>query len=304
MAKNIYLHWFRSKKDGLNFGDEITPYIIERITNSKVYQVLIPSTPSRMFVRGFRSLRNGDISFKEFIGILPSMLAKNYILGAGSILGWCTSKNAIVWGSGIIRRNDEIQQSDFRAVRGKYSQNRIKELGMVPPKVIGDPALLVPLVYNPTKIKRYKIGIIPHFTHNEYFKLYGKIENVLVINLLDDIEKVIDDIKSCELTISTSLHGLIVSHAYNIPSLWFFIKNKSLGGDDIKFLDYFSSVDINEYKPYEIPGHSDFNVEEIVYLFESNNTISKTNIDILDIQKGLLKVAPFELKSEYQNMIN
>jgi len=78
--------------------------------------------------------------------------------------------------------------------------------------------------------------------------MYNERKDIKVINLINkDIELVINDILSCEKTISSSLHGLIVSDAYNIPNKWVKFNDK-LCGDDTKFYDYFKSVkrvDIN-----------------------------------------------------------
>ena len=91
-------------------------------------------------------------------------------------------------------------------------------------------------------------------------------EEIKVINLINtNIESVINDILSCEKTISSSLHGLIVSDAYNIPNTWVKFDN-NIKGDDTKFHDYFKSVnrsdtnfvDCMNYKkiPKNIQRHS------------------------------------------------
>jgi pyruvyltransferase len=66
-------------------------------------------------------------------------------------------------------------------------------------------------------------------------------EGVRLIDMQDPIEEVIDRIAACELVASSSLHGLIASHAYSIPAFW--IKFRPLlSGDDSKFHDYFLSI--------------------------------------------------------------
>jgi hypothetical protein len=42
------------------------------------------------------------------------------------------------------------------------------------------------------------------------------------------------------LTYSSSLHGVIVSHAFGVPSIWM-ASSKPLHGDGVKFDDYFAS---------------------------------------------------------------
>lgn len=68
-----------------------------------------------------------------------------------------------------------------------------------------------------------------------------------IINLFNPIERVVDSILACENTFSSSLHGIIVSYAYNIPSLRFVFSKNNLG--DLKFHDYFLSVNLKKYNP-------------------------------------------------------
>lgn len=95
----------------------------------------------------------------------------------------------------------------------------------------------------------------------------------------------IKDIFSCEKTFSSSLHGLIVSHAYNIPCVWVEFLDKVIG-NGFKFKDYLKSVNLDEYKPAhfrnEIPEF-----EDLMKLFDDK----KFNIDIN--LKPLEKACPF-----------
>ena len=61
----------------------------------------------------------------------------------------------------------------------------------------------------------------------------------MLIDPTDKWENVIDAIVSCKSVVSSSLHGLICSDAYNIPNLW--IDEFELKEGDFKFKDYFSS---------------------------------------------------------------
>jgi pyruvyltransferase len=72
-----------------------------------------------------------------------------------------------------------------------------------------------------------------------------KIKNkeILIINLknnYEDINNTLDKINSCELIFSSLLHGLIISHSYNIPCILFEINN--IKNDYFKFIDYYKSV--------------------------------------------------------------
>ena len=208
-----------------NFGDIITPYLVKKLTN--IAPILFrPSYELSMFCK--------------------------YFIMTGSIIV-DARKNSIVWGSGLIKTSQKISGGRFLAVRGPRTAKRLKELGFSEPSVYGDPALLLPLLYRPkSTLKTYKIGIIPHYVDYEEIKkmvdsfLYSDIK---VINLLNNnVEDVIDEIVNCERIISTSLHGVIVANAYDIPTMWWKFSNKLIG-DDVKFYDYFESLEMFNVKP-------------------------------------------------------
>lgn len=308
MSNKTNLYWYRHNEGNGNFGDELNPYIVEKLSGKKAKFVHIGYFGLKpiLFLKTLTyALLKTGLPIAEYIeNIYYYFIQKPKVLVAiGSVLQTVKSTNCIIWGSGIIETQSSFAEADFRAVRGKRTQERLKDLGYKVPETIGDPAILLPLLYQPKMEKKYKMGIIPHFIHFKDFTSYQSDE-ILVVNLLDPIEKVIDEINSCELTFSTSLHGIIVSHAYGVPSVWCKDKGKKLAGDDIKFSDYFSSVNINIYTP--IGGNQiSKNINENLNLL---NNIDPTTLivhknRILEIQQNLLKVFPYPLTTEFQKYL-
>lgn len=112
-----------------------------------------------------------------------------------------------------------------------------------------------------------------------------------------DIENFISELTSCRYVLSTSLHGIILSHAYGIPALW--IKKGYIDTDGFKFHDYFSSVDIPFYDGIE---NFDSYLKEDTWksLFTEYEKYILPYKNIRDIQKKLLSVAPFRVLSQYK----
>jgi len=203
-----------------NFGDMITAYIFQKIT-------------------GKHPIRTED------------KISTNLVyFGSGSMMNLCIGwKNIVVWGTGIIHSKDTFEKpTKVLAVRGPLTRKRFLELGYDCPEVYGDIGLLLPRFYNKSSIKKFDIGIVPHYVDFEFCKrLFSSLSNVLIIDVCDDVENVIDQIRSCKKTMSSSLHGLIVSHAYGVESCWINLSN-FVYGDDVKFFDYYHSQNILSVK--------------------------------------------------------
>jgi hypothetical protein len=218
----------------------------------------------------------------------------------GSILKKTNSKT-IVWGSGIMNKNDYFKKpKKTLSVRGPITRKRFLELVYKCPKNYGDPALLLPLYYKPIKTKLYKFGIIPHYVDYEKVKkITEKNKNIIIIDILGNKEEIINKINQCKNILSSSLHGLIVPHAYNIPSLWVEFSN-NLSGDKTKFFDYFYSVKITPYKPIDLKDISLLNYKEIINIINSNKEIINLpkKDKIQKIQKKLLKNCPVKIKKK------
>ncbi|EOG6032459.1 hypothetical protein ACLF23_004360, partial [Klebsiella pneumoniae] len=136
-----------------------------------------------------------------------------------------------------------------------------------------------------------------HLKDYDYFKnKYRSNKNIKVIDLkTKDIEFVVDEIISCEYILSTSLHGVIVAQAYDIPTLW--IKHNDINTDGIKFYDYFDSVGI---KPYD--GFEDYEslINDYESAFVKHANISKITTDLKKMQDNLLSVAPFPVLDKFK----
>jgi pyruvyltransferase len=302
MSKKINAYWYKIKEGHGNFGDELNHYIISRLSGHSVNQVIIPSTGFDYIYKSLSFIFYRVVSLRDYPKLLIQFFLTDFIVGIGSVIAVPNSSKAKIWGSGIIKKDDKINPASFLAVRGKYTQKRLKELNFTVPETIGDPALLLPLIYYPNKTKKYQLGIIPHHIHYKNIKERICDTKIKIINLTDPIEKVIEEINSCHYTISTSLHGIIVSQAYGIPSLWYTYKEKSLFGDNIKFYDYFSSVGIEEYIPFILDSEK-LVIDDVITLFQKTAKYSVINYPLEKIQKKLLESAPFHIIKKYKTCL-
>lgn len=296
----INLFWYKLPNSKNNFGDELGPFIVRALTGEKIKYIPIVNKWYKvipLFLLGFIRKK---YSFRMLKSLFDSIFVKKVLISVGSIISSYNKENTIVWGSGLLSSDDPIHNAKFLAVRGIYTYRKIIDLGFNRPLAIGDPAILMPLILEPST-KKYKLGIIPHYIHYSEVAKSITSSDILVIDLLNDVEKVIRDITSCYSTVSSSLHGLIVSHSYHIPSLWIALKNEKLAGDSIKFMDYFSSVEIEEYNPItlEIKDIDSFDFFKLI----QNDNKSLPNKPISMIQKDLLSVFPYKLLPKYEEYI-
>lgn len=255
--KPLKLYWWRyDYPQKLNFGDELTPLIIERLFNRRCKW----SPPSECDVVGAGSI----------IEILERESHGNHVK---------------VWGSGFIESGgiNKSKNLTFHAVRGKHSQARAGKSTNI---ALGDPALLLPLVFKPKRSNTYKVGIIPHYVDadSSLIDRFKSMDGVTIIDVLKPVEEVVALINSCQLILSSSLHGLIVSDAYNIPNCWIPLSDKLYGGK-YKFDDYYS-VFGRKANPISIDT---INEDAIDLLIKNYGSIQK---ELPEIQENLIKAFP------------
>ena len=231
---------------------------------------------------------------------------KNYLC-IGTLLDAVNYANAqtIVLGSGVSgQERSFIHPKNILTIRGKKTKEFCDRYGVSCPEIYGDLALLLPLIYkaSPPALphregasKKYRLGIIPHVVdlhHPVIEEIKEKHADEILIIDLAHYKKwtdIIDQICSCERILSSSLHGLIVSDAYQILNCWIKLSGKIPGGY-FKYFDYASSVKRDFTKPFKIESLTD--IHKI-----TDNNFERADLAIIkNIQNKLVEVAPFRFK--------
>lgn len=286
---------------GPNFGDRLSPYIIHNLSGEPVQR--------KDYYRGvwynvkciIKYCIHGNFSEIRTL----TWTYERVLLGIGSII-YAHNKNSVVWGSGFLSAEQRLRKNSVLkvlATRGVMTSEMVCQSGYSTTCIYGDPAMLLPLIYAPQKIMMaHEIGLIPHYSELELFKnTYSQKAQVIDVTN-NNIEHIIDQICSCKVVLSSSLHGIIVAHSYGIPAIW--IKGYSLEPGVFKFQDYFSSICQKNYDPYPIDDIVNGKDSDIVHSAILHPDIFLPSKEVVKkIQISLLKCAPFRLIPHYQNIL-
>jgi pyruvyltransferase len=214
---DIRLWWWRWRHPyDLNFGDEVSAPLLERLTGRRV----VWTPPERADV-----------------------------VAAGSVLQIAIAKRRaslpVIWGSGFIEPQNFESLDDVapRAVRGTLTAGYFSEpvRGNLQ---LGDPGLLAGALVDGTVRKRYSLGVIPHYTDavHPWVGQIAKYAGVRIIDVAWTPEEVAREISACDVVVSSSLHGLIFADALGVPNARLVLHGRLAGGD-FKFDDYYSVFD-------------------------------------------------------------
>ncbi len=260
-SERVKLFWWEEPYPG-NLGDIINPYVIEKMS-----------------------------------GIPPKYApAGEGMCAIGSVIKFA-KEGVPVWGSGSPRQDDELNpKAVYHAVRGPHTRDLVLANGGTCPEVYGDPAWFLPVLHNSPVERTHKTGFILHFTHEDAgLQVNDALRQIPIRRVgYEDIEAFLDEMRACERIVSTSLHGVIIAHAYGIPALWATVSDskQQIHGDGIKFQDYFLSVGITEEQaPLDLSTLGEI----------SDTTLPSEMFTLpnkkIDLEK-LAEVAPFDIKPE------
>nr|WP_235013307.1 polysaccharide pyruvyl transferase family protein [Spiribacter sp. SSL99] len=140
-------------------------------------------------------------------------------------------------------------------VRGPLTRKVLRGRSIPCPESFGDPGLMLPEVFRPdTKKNKYALGVVPHFKEISIVeRLFGSDfigDEIRLIDPTQPIEEVIKQTLSCQAVVSSSLHGIIICHAYGIRCGWVRfspMSAKVIDGDGIKFLDHLSAIGLKDF---------------------------------------------------------
>jgi GR25 family glycosyltransferase involved in LPS biosynthesis len=275
--------WHSVCNDGKNVGDLVGKYLFEKLAKRPIN-----------FIHPF------DTTESVFLTV-GSIIQEKHV----------TRGNTIIWGSGIMFENIPAFSAVVHAVRGKKTKAILDNLGTPCPSVFGDPALLLPKFFDPIIEKNFDIGIVRHWSHSDLDtfvlakRFRGQGFSVQLIDASLAVEDFVRKLKQCSYVLSSSLHGVIISHAYGIKCLPFFIEDE-LGNEPqqfqangegrtgrtpkgvqfFKFEDYYSSFDVEMTLKYFVNDLLDHSIVDRI-----EGYVQPSCID--DLSDELLRSCPF-----------
>jgi pyruvyltransferase len=190
----------------------------------------------------------GGLLLKRFAHINSewSEPEKSDIAVVGSILHYLPRNySGIIAGCGKLHEKTKF---DFPEAKVLGLRGYLTAAGVKGDYAIGDPGLLADELV-PLEEKEWNLGVVPHWSDtklefNETFLKYSP----KIIRVTDDPLKVISEIGRCKKIVSSSLHGIVLADAFQIPrrieippSAY---NNPGIEGGLFKWHDYASSLDM------------------------------------------------------------
>ncbi len=181
---------------------------------------------------------------------------KAQLCGIGSILQHLPADSrAIILGSGFQSEFHGLRTAGLTAfaVRGRLSENL---LGLRSGEtVLGDPGLLIEPAGDVPET--FTVGLTPHYVDKRDARIAHLVQRHCGRVKLIDIEQktvegAIRDFHSCEVILSSSLHGIIAAWALGKPAGWIEL-SKAVKGSGFKFRDAYSAFDL-EASPRFLTG--------------------------------------------------
>lgn len=214
-----------------NFGDELNVYIINKlieILNINVGINFINLSKTKTFDKNFKTF--------SFLGSIMHSLPPNID----------------VIGTGVNPNHPNINENlNILALRGQLSKDYlINEKGYkIGNIVMGDPALLIPRLFpewlEPLTNNSSNIGLIPHFNDIPHINKYKNILSKLNIDCCYPNQpaiNVINFIRSKDVIITSSLHGIIVSEMLGKNTKWIMYEGSLKSESKFKYLEYYNST--------------------------------------------------------------
>jgi pyruvyltransferase len=237
----IPLSWAAAtgKSPFANLGDALSPIIVSALSGQPAIHQHFDAWSTRLACVGTigHQLKNGTIHL--------------WGTGASKRKPFAAGRSPYRW------RNTQFH---FHALRGPFSAQAFQQQGIEVPARYGEPVWFLPAILPPAPKKRYELGIIVHLSELASYSDRSPLkpgflryqippdlaEQVRVITTLTQptftaLADRIEEITACKRIISTSLHGLVIAEAYQIPCVYFRTKGRGVAfaplEDESEYLD-------------------------------------------------------------------
>jgi pyruvyltransferase len=166
------------------------------------------------------------------------------LIGIGSIAHW-SDEHSVLWGCGLIAdRLSFCPPAEVLALRGHLTRDSLTARGIHCCDLLGDVGLLLPELIAP-EVPVNPLGLVPHYVDRDSaFVETCRREGVPIVDVHASPEAYVEQLTSCRRIVSSSLHGVILAHAYGIDAAWVRISDR-VHGNGFKFLDYYSSLGVS-----------------------------------------------------------
>ncbi len=246
----VNLDWWTTRDIDANLGDDISPVIVDWMLQKRG---LSQGTP----VKGTK-----------------------FLTAVGSVLD-IGLNDSTVWGSGLLKESfrapiwPKYKRLDIRAVRGPRTAQMLRDRGYECPEVFGDPAILMPLIYQPERVEEPGGPLlVSHIFDQAIFP-----GDALSMST-SDYESFVERISAASLVVTSSLHGIILAESYGTPAV--LVRSDR---------DDFS---LHKYRDwYESTGRTSFPVANDV---SEALTLEPVGLpDLTAMQQELMDVFPYDL---------
>lgn len=271
---DLNVFWWRWRHPvETNFGDEISVPILERLTGRRIRWA--PFADAELIAAGsvltdIRDLPQPRDHYPEF------------------------------WGTGFLWPYPDPIPAGVRprAVRGRLTAGHFPE-ELRRSMALGDPGLLANMLLEGPVTKKHAVGVVPHYrdvAHPAVLDLTSHA-SVRLIDITWTPEEVVREIASCEVVLSSSLHGMIVSDAVGVPNAHLRML-ESVGGPVqgpvhglFKYRDYYSAFPGDRpYDPWFPADVIGLPPEEIVRRLQESFVPPR---GIEQLREGLIAALPF-----------
>ena len=224
----LRLAWWSKPFPG-NFGDWLSPLIINQFTDAKI----VLQSPVR-----------------------PT--SKKHLISLGSI-GRFIKPNSVVLGTGISSMDIELnKKADYVSVRGPLTAQLLKQSGGPVVESFGDPGVLISDVLPLVRAGgNGRVAFIRHFSHSSLpMQLPENFDEFSVMRSRPkDIEEFVKTLIGYDQVVTSAMHVMITCQSYGIPCalVSFEGAEDNVHGTGIKYEDYALGAAVQVINPTVIP---------------------------------------------------